>query len=99
MSTHEATQDPTALAGGALTHDRSRELLGQVMGLVALTVGCTALGAYLGRDLSGGTGLLLFIGAFGCIIGLNVAASRGASSSRSACCSGSACCSDSPSRR
>jgi FtsH-binding integral membrane protein len=77
MSAFETTQDPTALAGGAVTRDRSRELLGQVMGLVALTVGCTALGAYLGRDLSGGVGLLLFIGAFACIFGLNAAASRG----------------------
>jgi FtsH-binding integral membrane protein len=49
-----------------------------VMGLVAVTVGFTALGAYIGRDLSGGAGLLLFIGAFACIIGLNVAAARGA---------------------
>jgi modulator of FtsH protease len=47
------------------------------MGLVAVTVGFTALGAYLGRNLSGGAGLLLFIGAFACIIGLNVAATRG----------------------
>jgi modulator of FtsH protease len=52
-------------------------VFGQVMGLVALTVGCTALGAYIGRNLSGGTGLLLFIGAFACIFGLNVANSRG----------------------
>ena len=29
------------------------------MGLVALTVGCTALGAYIGRNLTGGTGILL----------------------------------------
>ena len=47
------------------------------MGLVAVTVAFTALGAYIGRDLSGVAGLLLFIGAFGCIIGLNVAAARG----------------------
>jgi FtsH-binding integral membrane protein len=60
----------------AVSRDRSRELLGQVMGLVAVTLGFTALGAYLGRNLSGGAGLLLFIGAFACIIGLNVAASR-----------------------
>jgi modulator of FtsH protease len=77
MSASETTQDQTALAGGAVARDRSHELLGQVMGLVALTVGCSALGAYLGRDLSGGVGLLLFIGAFACIFGLNAAASRG----------------------
>ena len=55
----------------------ARAVFGQVMGLVALTVGCTALGAYAGRNLSGGAGLLFFIGAFACIFGLNAAASRG----------------------
>jgi len=71
------TYDELALGSAAVTRDRTREVFGQVMGLVALTVGCTALGAYIGRNLTGGTGLLLFIGAFGCIIGLNVASSRG----------------------
>ena len=66
-----------ALEGPALERDRSRELLGQVMGLVAVTLGFAALGAYLGRDLSGVTGLLIFIGAFACIFGLNAAESRG----------------------
>jgi FtsH-binding integral membrane protein len=77
MSTLETTQDETALGGGVLSRDRARELLGQVMGLVALTAGSAALGAYLGREISGGAGLLLFIAAFACIIGLNAAASRG----------------------
>ena len=61
--------------GSALSSTRA--VFGQVMGLVALTVGCTALSAYVGRDLSGGAGLLFFIGAFACIFGLNAAASRG----------------------
>jgi modulator of FtsH protease len=47
------------------------------MGLVALTVGCAALGAYVGRNLTGGTGIVLFIGALACLFGLNRAASRG----------------------
>jgi modulator of FtsH protease len=47
------------------------------MGLVALTLGCLALGAYIGRNLTGGIGLLFFIGGFGCIIGLNIASARG----------------------
>src|SRR5450755_4735216 len=55
----------------------TRAVFGQVMGLVALTVGCTALGAYIGRNLTGGAGLLLFIGAFACVFGLNIASSRG----------------------
>ena len=63
--------------GGAITGDRARAVFGQVMGLVALTVGCTALGAYIGRNLSGGAGIALFIGAFACIFGLNFATSRG----------------------
>ena len=71
------TYDQLALSGAGVTRDRTREVFGQVMGLVALTVGCTALGAYVGRNLSGGTGLLLFIGAFACIFGLNIATSRG----------------------
>ena len=76
MSPIETTHDAAALRGGAIERD-ARELLGQVMGFVAVTVGFTALGAYLGRDLSGGTGLLLFIGAFACIFGLNFAAAAG----------------------
>jgi FtsH-binding integral membrane protein len=54
----------------------SRAVFGQVMGLVGVTVGFFALGAYLGRDLSGGTGLVLFIAAFACAFGLNVASRR-----------------------
>jgi FtsH-binding integral membrane protein len=57
--------------------DDTRTVFGQVMGLVALTVGCTALGAYMGRNLSGGTGILFFIGAFACVFGLNIATQRG----------------------
>jgi FtsH-binding integral membrane protein len=48
-----------------------------VMGLVALTVGFAALGAYVGRDLSAGAGIAFFIGAFACIFGLNFATARG----------------------
>jgi hypothetical protein len=47
------------------------------MGLVALTLGCLALGAYIGRNLSGGAGIAFFIAAFACIFGLNIASSRG----------------------
>jgi FtsH-binding integral membrane protein len=54
----------------------SRAVFGQVMGLVAVTVGFFALGAYIGRDLTGSAGLFLFIGAFACVFGLNVAARR-----------------------
>jgi FtsH-binding integral membrane protein len=76
MSTFNTTYDDPALGSEAVERD-ARALLGQVMGYVALTVGFAALGAYLGRDLSGATGLLLFIGAFAAIIGLNIAVARG----------------------
>jgi len=46
-------------------------VFGEVMGLVALTVGFCALGAYIGRDIAGGLGLLFFILGFVCIFGLN----------------------------
>jgi uncharacterized protein len=73
------TYDEVGLGLGAadVTRDRAREVFGQVMGLVALTLGCTALGAYIARNMTGSTGLLFFIGAFACIIGLNMATSRG----------------------
>jgi modulator of FtsH protease len=61
----------------ALTRDQTRGVFGQVMGLVALTFGCTALGAYIGRNLPGGTGILLFIAAIACIFGLQFASTRG----------------------
>ena len=77
MNTLNATYDEPDVAAEAAAHDRTRELLGQVMGYVAVTVGFAALGAYLGRDLGGGTGLLLFIAAFAVIFGLNAAASAG----------------------
>jgi FtsH-binding integral membrane protein len=70
-----AYDDPT-LAREAVERD-ARALLGQVMGFVAVAVGFAALGAYLGRDLSGATGLVLFIGAFACIFGLHIAAAKG----------------------
>jgi uncharacterized protein len=60
-----------------LSRDDARTVFGQVMGLVALTLGCLALGAYIGRDLSGGWGILFFIAGFACVFGLNVASSRG----------------------
>ena len=61
----------------AVTRDQARAVFGQAMGFVALTLGFLALGAYIGRDLSGGWGILAFVASFGCIIGLNVASTRG----------------------
>jgi Inhibitor of apoptosis-promoting Bax1 len=77
MSTVKTAYDDPALSGKPIARDQARALLGQVMGVVAVAVGFAALGACLGRDLSGATGLVLFIGAFACIFGLNVAAAKG----------------------
>ncbi len=77
MSTYDTTYDDQARGSEAISRDRARELLGQVMGYVAVTVGFAALGAYVGRDLDGAIGLVLFIGAFAAIVGLNVAVARG----------------------
>ena len=69
---------PGATVGSRpLEGDQARTVFGQVMGLVAVTLGFLALGAYIGRDLSGGVGIAFFIGGLGCIFGLNIASSRG----------------------
>jgi FtsH-binding integral membrane protein len=76
MSTDASAANETGVLAGALTRDQTRAVFGQVMGLVALTLAFLALGAYIGRDLSGGWGILFFIAGFGCIFGLNVASAR-----------------------
>jgi modulator of FtsH protease len=55
------------------TRDQTRALFGQTMGLVALTTGFFALGAYLGRDMSYRASWLWFIGAIALLFGLRVA--------------------------
>jgi modulator of FtsH protease len=66
----------TSVLQPPLTRDESGTLLGQTMGLVAVTAGLFALGAYLGRDLSYGWGWVFFIAAFGVLIGMSFAAQR-----------------------
>ncbi len=63
--------------GAALTGDRARTAFGHVMGLVALTLGFAALGAYIGRDWTGGTGIGFLIPLFALVFGLNIAANKG----------------------
>jgi len=65
---------PVGLPGEA---DRARTLFGPVMGLVAVTVGCAALGAYVARNAGGASWFIAWIAALGCLIGLNVANARG----------------------
>jgi FtsH-binding integral membrane protein len=63
---------------GYATRDRTRTLFGQVMGLVALTAGFFALGAYAGRNLSHGAAFVAYIVAFVCLLSMNFAARRSA---------------------
>ena len=60
----------------AVTRDRSRAIFGQTMGLVAVTAGVAAFGAYLGRDLSRGVAIVAIIGAIVCIVAMNAAIKR-----------------------
>ena len=61
---------------GAPSRDQVRTLFARTMGYVAATAGLFALGAYLGRNLSGGAGIVAFIAAFGCLIGMQFAVRR-----------------------
>jgi modulator of FtsH protease len=51
-------------------------LFAQTMGYVAATAALFALGAWLGRSLAGGAGIIAFIAAFACLIGMQFAARR-----------------------
>jgi len=66
----------TSVLQPPLTRDESGTLLGQTMGLVALTTGLFALGAYLGRDISYHWGWVFFIASFGILFAMNFAARR-----------------------
>ena len=59
ISSDSRLTDVTASVSGAPSRESdaivrhpARAVFGQVMGLVAITVGFSALGAYIGRDLS-----------------------------------------------
>ena len=58
------------------TRAQEHALFGQTMGYVAVTTAIFALGAYLGRDLSAGVGLVAFIAAFAVLIGMRFAVAR-----------------------
>jgi FtsH-binding integral membrane protein len=66
----------TSAAPAPLIRDEVRGLFGHTMGLVALTAGLFALGAYVGRNASGGWAILWFVVAFAVLIGMNAAARR-----------------------
>ena len=60
---------------GLAARDRSHTLFAGTMGYVAGTLGLFALGAYLGRGL-GGVGVVAFLAAFGCLVGMQFASRR-----------------------
>ncbi len=60
-----------------VSRERALAIFGQVMGLVAVTCGFAALGAYIGRGVTGIAVIVPWVLAFGCIIGLNVANNKG----------------------
>lgn len=66
----------TAAAPTRLTRDDAGRLFGQTMGLVALTAALFALGAYLGRELSGGWAICFFVFSFAVLLGMNGAVKR-----------------------
>jgi len=59
-----------------LTREETGGLFGQTMGLVALTAGFFALGAYLARNISGGWAIGAYVAALVVLLTLNVAAAR-----------------------
>ena len=61
---------------GTAARGRTHALFAQTMGYVAATAALFALGAWAGRDLTGGLGIAAFIAAFGCLIGMRFAVRR-----------------------
>lgn len=59
-----------------ITRDQAHALFGKTMGYVALTCGLFALGAYAGRNIVGRGGIIAFIAAFACLIGMRFTARR-----------------------
>ena len=68
-------QPAVSLPGAATTS--SSAIFGRVMALVGVTVGFCAVGIYIGRELTGWQWFVPWLIALGCLIGLNVANSRG----------------------
>ena len=61
---------------GTMARGQTHALFAQTMGYVAVTAGLFALGAWAGHDLAGGLGIVAFIAAFACLIGMQFAVRR-----------------------
>ena len=59
---------------GTAARGQAHTLFAQTMAYVAGTAALFALGAWLGRDLNGMVGIIAFIAAFACLIGMRFAA-------------------------
>jgi uncharacterized protein len=73
------TQTLTYQQMGRSACDQAHTLFAQTMGYVAVTAGLFALGAWLGRNLTGGVGIVAFIAAFAALFGMRFAARRSVS--------------------
>jgi hypothetical protein len=87
---HVMNESLTYPGTAAPARDQVHTLFAQTMGYVAATAALFALGAYLGRNLPGGAGVIAFIAAFACLIGMQFAARKSRQltagcSARSAC--------------
>jgi len=61
-------------SAGTTSRDQVHTLFARTMGYVAATTAFFALGAWLGRDLTGAVGIIAFIAAFACLFGMRFAA-------------------------
>src|SRR6202522_4312155 len=61
---------------GTMGRSQAHALFSQTMGYVAVTAALFALGAWVGHNLTGGVGIVAFIAAFACLIGMRFAARR-----------------------
>ena len=61
---------------GTAARGQTHALFSQTMGYVAITAALFALGAWVGHNLTGGAGIVAFIAAFACLIGMRFAAKR-----------------------
>jgi uncharacterized protein len=70
------TQTSTYQQMGTADRGQAHALFSQTMGYVALTAALFALGAWAGHNLTGGVGIVAFIAAFACLIGMRFAARK-----------------------
>ena len=61
---------------GTAARGQTHALFSQTMGYVAITAALFALGAWVGHNLTGGAGIVAFIAAFACLIGMRFASKR-----------------------